>query len=189
MPAVSLTDPANTLEPADGPPRPLTRRTSLEPGLPWLWIVAAVFLVAVPVAGMLWRSLLDPDTGAIGLHNYAAVLSEAGVPTAVFNSLWIGLATTAASLVIGVPFAFLVSRTDMPGRRLFRFFSATAPGWGSCCPPSTWWPNPKSGRCCHLGSGTPSPACRCVAVRSRNCWACSTRWSRRRRCWVMRGLT
>ncbi|WP_051581494.1 ABC transporter permease [Pseudonocardia acaciae] len=120
MPAVSLTDPMNTMEPADGPMRQRTQRFSVEPGLPWLWIVAAVFLVAVPVGGMLWRSLLDPETGAIGLGNYTAVLSEAGIPTAVFNSLWIGVATTVGSLVIAVPFAFLVSRTDMPGRRMFR---------------------------------------------------------------------
>ncbi|MBO0850386.1 MAG: iron ABC transporter permease, partial [Pseudonocardia sp.] len=115
-----MTDPTKTMEPADGPPRPLTRRASAESGLPWLWIVVAVFLVVVPVAGLLWRSLLDPDTGAIGLHNYAAVVSEAGIPTAIFNSVWIGLAATVGSLVIGVPFAFLVSRTDLPGRRLFR---------------------------------------------------------------------
>ncbi|MBO0877466.1 MAG: hypothetical protein J2P19_29145, partial [Pseudonocardia sp.] len=89
MPAVPMTDPTKTMEPADGPPRPLTRRASAESGLPWLWIVVAVFLVVVPVAGLLWRSLLDPDTGAIGLHNYAAVVSEAGIPTAIFNSVWI----------------------------------------------------------------------------------------------------
>jgi len=91
--------------------------------LPWLWAVAAFFLVAVPVGGLLWRSLADGQTGGIGLGNYAAVLTTPGILEAIWNSTWIGLATTAAALVIAVPLAFLVSRTDMPGHGLFRSFA------------------------------------------------------------------
>ncbi|WP_051581496.1 ABC transporter permease [Pseudonocardia acaciae] len=95
-------------------------RPRLEAVLPWLWTAAAVFIVAVPVGGLVWRSLVVADTGAIGLDNYITVATEPGIWQAALNSLWVGLATTAATLVIGVPFAFLVSRTDMPGRRMFR---------------------------------------------------------------------
>jgi iron(III) transport system permease protein len=95
-------------------------RPRLESVLPWLWAAAALFLVAVPVGGLVWRSLWVTDTGGIGLDNYIAVATEPGIWEAVLNSVWVGLATTAASLLIGVPFAFLVSRTDIPGRRLFR---------------------------------------------------------------------
>jgi len=91
--------------------------------LPWLWAAAAFFLVAVPVGGLLWRSLADGQTGGIGLGNYAAVLSTPGILEAIWNSTWIGLATTAIALVIAVPLAFLVSRTDMPGHGLFRSFA------------------------------------------------------------------
>jgi iron(III) transport system permease protein len=104
--------------PPPGRPRP-----GVEALLPWLWAAAAFFLVAVPVGGLLWRSLEDGETGAIGLGNYGAVLAAPGILEAIWNSTWIGLATTAATLVIAVPFAFLVSRTDMPGRRLFRSFA------------------------------------------------------------------
>jgi iron(III) transport system permease protein len=101
-----------------GRPRP-----GLEAVLPWLWAAAAFLLVAVPVGGLLWRSLADGQTGGIGLGNYAAVLTTPGILEAIWNSTWIGLATTAAALVIAVPLAFLVSRTDMPGRGLFRSFA------------------------------------------------------------------
>ncbi|MBO0851261.1 MAG: iron ABC transporter permease, partial [Pseudonocardia sp.] len=97
---------------ADGP--------RLESVLPWLWTAAALFIVAVPVGGLVWRSLWVTDTGGIGLDNYITIATQPGIWQAVLNSVWVGLATTAASLLIGVPFAFLVSRTDIPGRRLFR---------------------------------------------------------------------
>jgi iron(III) transport system permease protein len=106
------------VSPPSGRPRP-----GLEALLPWLWAAAAFLLVAVPVGGLLWRSLADGQTGGIGLGNYAAVLTTPGILEAIWNSTWIGLATTAAALVIAVPLAFLVSRTDMPGRGLFRSFA------------------------------------------------------------------
>jgi iron(III) transport system permease protein len=106
------------VSPSSGRPRP-----GLEALLPWLWAAAAFLLVAVPVGGLLWRSLADGQTGGIGLGNYAAVLTTPGILEAIWNSTWIGLATTAAALVIAVPLAFLVSRTDMPGRGLFRSFA------------------------------------------------------------------
>ena len=107
------------------PPSPPSgrRRPELEALLPWLWAAAAFFLVAVPVGGLLWRSLADGQTGGIGLGNYAAVLSTPGILESIWNSTWIGLVTTAVALVIAVPLAFLVSRTDMPGRGLFRSFA------------------------------------------------------------------
>lgn len=98
----------------------LRRWRGLESAAPWLWVAAAFFLVVVPVGGLLLKSLELSDSGGIGLANYATVLTDPEVLEAIFNSLWIGLATTAAALVVAVPFAFLVSRTDMPGRKLFR---------------------------------------------------------------------
>ncbi|HTF46788.1 MAG TPA: iron ABC transporter permease [Pseudonocardia sp.] len=107
------------------PPSPPSGRSrpGVEALLPWLWAAAAFFLVAVPVGGLLWRSLADGQTGGIGLGNYAAVLTTPGILEAIWNSTWIGLVTTAVALVIAVPLAFLVSRTDMPGRGLFRSFA------------------------------------------------------------------
>lgn len=99
---------------------PATRRPRLESLLPWLWGAAAFFLVAIPVGGLLWESLQLRDTGGIGLGNYGEALGEPDVVEAIVNSFWIGLATTAGALVLAVPFAYLVSRTDLPGRRAFR---------------------------------------------------------------------
>jgi iron(III) transport system permease protein len=87
---------------------------------PWVWVLIAVFLVAVPIVGVLWKSTELTDTGGRGLGNYRAVLSRPEVLRAIWNSTWIGLATTLGSLLLAIPSAFLVSRTNMPGRRLFR---------------------------------------------------------------------
>ncbi|PWV84862.1 iron(III) transport system permease protein [Prauserella marina] len=108
------------------------RRFTVEKGLPVLWCVGAFFLVAVPVGGLVWRSLQIGDTGVLGLGNYSAALAEPGIIEAIFNSLWIGLATTAGALLIAVPFAFFVSRTDMPARKFFRSVAVltfAAPGF------------------------------------------------------------
>ncbi|MBY3553205.1 ABC transporter permease [Modestobacter lapidis] len=83
-------------------------------------MAATFFLVVVPVGSLLWKSLELPESGSRGLDNYAEVLTQGSVLEAIFNSFWIGTATTIGALLIAVPFAFLVSRTDMPGRRFFR---------------------------------------------------------------------
>lgn len=83
-------------------------------------MLIAVFLVAVPILGVLWKSTELPETGGRGLGNYRTVLTRPEVLRAIWNSTWIGLATTLGSLLLAIPFAFLVSRTNMPGRRLFR---------------------------------------------------------------------
>ena len=105
-------------------PPPARRRRlgglSAESVAPWLWVAAAFFLIVVPVGGLLWKSLELPATDGRGLDNYGEVLTRSSVLEAIFNSFWIGTATTIGALLIAVPFAFLVSRTDMPGRRFFR---------------------------------------------------------------------
>lgn len=120
--------PTSVLEPGAGvavmPSRPgrrwVPRWRGAESVAPGLWVVVTFFLVLVPVGGLIWKSLQLPETGSVGVDNYTTVLRQADVLEAIFNSFWIGAATTAGSLAIAVPFAFLVSRTDMPGRRFFR---------------------------------------------------------------------
>lgn len=112
------------VEPEVGPPDPVptTRRSrSAAEGLAApVWIALAAFLVALPVVGLLWESLADPETGARGLGNYQEVLTRGEVLEAIWHSVLIGTGSTLGSLLIAIPFAYLVSRTNMPGRRLFR---------------------------------------------------------------------
>lgn len=107
--------------PGEGPRRRLRHRwRGAESVAPWLWIAVAFFVVALPVGGLVWKSLELPESGARGFGNYSTVLTDPDVVQAILNSFLIGLGTTLGALIIGVPFAFLVSRTNMPGRRFFR---------------------------------------------------------------------
>ncbi len=90
------------------PPRRIRRRP------PWPLVVlgglgAAVFLL--PLAGLLsrtpWRDLPD-------------LVASDVVVDALRISLFTSLAAAALSLLLGVPLAWLLARTEFPGRRLLR---------------------------------------------------------------------
>lgn len=116
------------------PAPPAVARRKLVPTeklAPWVWILLTVALVVIPVAALLWQSLAQSDGGR-GLGNYSEVLSRQDIWTAIGNSFLIGAGSTAGALVIAVPFAYLVSRTDLPGRQFFRSVAVltfAAPGF------------------------------------------------------------
>jgi ABC-type spermidine/putrescine transport system permease subunit I len=81
----------------------------------WLVIPATVFLAAffvVPLITMGVRSVTDP-VGA-GLANYQQFFAEEAYVRVLLNTFWIAVLATLASLVIGYPFAYLMS--IVPGR-------------------------------------------------------------------------
>lgn len=91
------------------------RRTRLS--IPRLvWFALAAVLVGVPVIVLIAQSITLPD-GSIGLANYAEVFGNEDLLQAIGNSLWIGTGTTVGALLIALPMAYLIARTDMPGRR------------------------------------------------------------------------
>ena len=62
------------------------------------------------------------------LDNYKAVLGDGGYLKFVFNSLWIAVASTAISLVLGVPAAFAMSRFSMQKSALVVLMARIIPG-------------------------------------------------------------
>jgi ABC-type spermidine/putrescine transport system permease subunit I len=81
----------------------------------WLVIPATVFLAAfffVPLVAMIIRSVTDP-VGA-GLSNYEQFFAEEAFVRVLLNTFWIAGLATLACLVIGYPFAYLMS--IVPGR-------------------------------------------------------------------------
>ncbi len=83
----------------------------------WSWLVvpAMVFLVAfflVPLVAMSVRSVTDP-VGA-GLSNYERFFAEEAYVRVLLNTFWIAVLATVVCLVIGYPFAYLM--TIVPGR-------------------------------------------------------------------------
>lgn len=83
------------------------------------WLVVAVALVFYPLT-LLFRESFRGDDAAFSFENYALLVRSSDIVSATFNSLWIGIGSTLGALVIAVPVAFLVSRTDLPGRRMLR---------------------------------------------------------------------
>jgi iron(III) transport system permease protein len=98
--------------------RPVARLRSLEPvALLWLALALALLvLVAFPLGKLLLVSFEDRQTGAFTLANYATAYGRARYLDALGNSLKLGLLSAAISVVLAVPMAWAVSRTDMPGR-------------------------------------------------------------------------
>jgi iron(III) transport system permease protein len=97
--------------------KPLRART-------WLWwavIAPPLLLVAVPAATLVVSSFRDAPPGAAGswtAHNYVAVLTSPRVWSVAGTTFWIALVATALALTAGFFMAWLVARTDIPGRRL-----------------------------------------------------------------------
>src|ERR1700756_5519123 len=86
------------------------------------WLLAGgvvfvlVWLVLYPNLYVLGDSFLDH--GRVTGGHYARFFGSASELRALWNSVWISLASVALSGLIGVPLAFLFARRDFPGRRL-----------------------------------------------------------------------
>jgi iron(III) transport system permease protein len=85
----------------------------------WLLFVAVLLLLVVnPLARLVWSSFQNGETGGFTLANYATAYGRWRYVEALVNSLVVGLAVAALCAVFGVPMAWAVSRTDMPGKGL-----------------------------------------------------------------------
>jgi iron(III) transport system permease protein len=78
-------------------------------------VVALLVLIVLPLASLLKSSFIS-DVG-VGLANFHEVLTEPLYYNALFNSLQLGFWVGVLSVLIGVPFAWAVSRTNVPGKR------------------------------------------------------------------------
>ncbi len=87
--------------------------------LPAAGVAIGVGLIAFPFMAAVIRSLLvwDGDGVHLSFGNFGNLFGDPRFGGALMNTLIAGICTTALSLVLGFSLAFLVSRTDMPGRR------------------------------------------------------------------------
>ncbi|PGH56793.1 ABC transporter substrate-binding protein [Azospirillum palustre] len=113
-------------------------------------ILLLVLLVVQPFGWVLFNSLHDDATGAWTLNNYARVVQSAELIEPLVNSLILAAATALIAVGIGVPLAWLVSRTDLPLRRTIRVLTLTAfvtpsfigaTGWILLAAPNSGWLN------------------------------------------------
>jgi iron(III) transport system permease protein len=88
---------------------------------PAVWILVATVLVVLVVYPMVWLVLKSLETGgAMSLGNYVNAFSTPRYLEAIWNSLRVSFSVAILSLVMGVPMAWAVSRTDMPAKGLVR---------------------------------------------------------------------
>lgn len=113
-------------------------------------VLLLVLLVVQPFGWVLFNSFHDDATGAWTLNNYARIVQSADLIEPLLNSLLLAVATAVIAVGIGVPLAWLVSRTDMPFRRTIRVLTLTAfvtpsfigaTGWILLAAPNSGWLN------------------------------------------------
>jgi iron(III) transport system permease protein len=98
--------------------RPPFRIDLLRPTFYVLAVLLAV-LVVLPLAWLAYYALVDKE-GQLTLANFATLVSDAKMRKPFGIALGMALAVGLMSCVVATPLAWLVARTDMPGRRIVR---------------------------------------------------------------------
>jgi iron(III) transport system permease protein len=141
-----------TLRQASSTSQASLRTRAFDPLL-FLWIALAVillFLVINPLFRLVQTSLQDADTGGFTLLNYVTAYSKPRYLTAMWNSIRLGFCVSCLCLVIAVPIAWGISRTNMPAKGLVRMLVLTAfitppylgaIGWILLAGPNSGWLN------------------------------------------------
>ena len=100
----------------------MSRRRALPVlGVGLLWLFLALFLV-YPLLRIFYDAVTD-EAGRLTLANFVAFFTDAFYLRALWKSLALGVATVAASSVVGIAVAFLLVRFDFPGRSLFGYLT------------------------------------------------------------------
>lgn len=87
----------------------------------WLvFILVLLILIGLPVFWLIRNSLFSVDSGNLSLVNYQTVFLKPRFREAIYNSLILASGSSLLSLLLGVPTAWVISRTDMPFRNLLR---------------------------------------------------------------------
>ena len=89
----------------------------------WATIIILAALVLAPVIPTIYQSLIDrplyEQGGLFTLQNFVNLFTEADFGVVALNTLVFAVLTTVLTLVIAVPLAIVVVRTNIPGRRIF----------------------------------------------------------------------
>src|SRR6266571_5373752 len=90
-------------------------------GVAVIWLFLALFLV-YPLTRIFYDAVTD-EAGRLTVSNFAAFFTDAFYLRALWKSLVLGVATVAASSVIGIAVAFLLVRYDFRGRGFFSYLT------------------------------------------------------------------
>jgi multiple sugar transport system permease protein len=90
---------------------------------PLLWMISASFKTNVDIYDTGKALVFSPTT-----DNYVKVLQQANYVQFIVNSLWVAVAATVASLILGVPAAYSMSRFNMKKSALVVLMARVIPG-------------------------------------------------------------
>lgn len=90
----------------------------------WLPLLALLAFFGGPMLSILWHSLVDDRSGAVGMANYVTLFDAPGVWRALGNSLLLGVTTTVITLLLGFIVAYGLQFTAMPAKRFIAFATA-----------------------------------------------------------------
>jgi iron(III) transport system permease protein len=89
----------------------------------WSLAILVLLLVLFPTLPIIYQSLLGQplyESGqALTLGNYVRVIGNSGIWKVIGNTALFMLGSTLLATLIGIAFAVLLTRTDLPGRNLF----------------------------------------------------------------------
>ena len=83
-------------------------------------LAALAIMVVLPLGWLLFTSLQIPDTGRLTLGNYVEAFSKSIYLGPILNSLILATSVATIAVLVGTPLAWLVARSDLPGRALLR---------------------------------------------------------------------
>ena len=91
----------------------------------WNIIMALIFVilffaVVYPILYIFKASFIHPETGAFSLKSYLTIFHYPFYLRCLKNSLFVSTLATALSLIVGVPFAFFLSRYSIPGKNIIK---------------------------------------------------------------------
>ena len=78
------------------------------------------FAVVYPIVFIFKASFINPETGLFSLKSYATFFHYPYYLRCLKNSLFVSTLATFFALVIGIPFAFFLSRYHIPGKNLIK---------------------------------------------------------------------
>ncbi|MGH7662535.1 MAG: ABC transporter permease [Vulcanimicrobiaceae bacterium] len=83
-------------------------------------MAALAIMVVLPLGWLFYTSLQEPTTGKIGFQNYATAFTRWIYLSPIINSFVLATSVATVATSIGTPLAWLVSRTNLPGRKFLR---------------------------------------------------------------------
>jgi iron(III) transport system permease protein len=107
------------------PSRRSVSRGLAESVLPATGVIIGILLITGPILATVVRSALywDANGAALSWRNFTGLFADPRFYQAAGNTIMCGVGATVISCGLGFSLAWVVSRTDMPGRRWFEVFN------------------------------------------------------------------